>query len=152
MPNIVQEMVWEECCKCGIAFGVTAAFQRRRVADKRTFYCPEGHPIHYVGKSDRELLRQERDRAARIQSELDQKSAALRDAYNGLPEDLLVAKGRAACYNTPRQTAWWNGYRDAECGKKAEESSGYPAAFGWHRAWLDGFRLRREQMGLEDPS
>ena len=54
----------EHCCKCGMAWGMTSDFQKRRLSDKGAFYCPAGHPQHYIGTSDR-------DRAQRLAGELD---------------------------------------------------------------------------------
>lgn len=54
----------ETCCKCKTQFCFTDEF--RRVALERCeemqFYCPHGHPQHYVrGESELDKLRRERD-------------------------------------------------------------------------------------------
>lgn len=141
-------MVLEECVSCSMPFAVTEEFQRRRMEDKQSYCCPSGHWQAYQGKTDKQRLKEERDRAARLQAELDQKQAALRDAYNGLPGAVVAARHLATRYGTRQQVAFWKGYRDAECGGKSEDDSGYPKAFGWHAAWVGGFRLRRKQMGM----
>ena len=148
MPHFTVTMVWVECSNCGVSFGLTEEFQSRRRRDRKSFYCPNGHSQWYPGKSEKQLLQEEKDRVARLQAEIDQKAEALRDAYDGLPGDLVVARCDAARFSIRRQTAWWNGYRDAEGGGKSEEDCSYPAAFGWKGAWLRGFRLRRKQMGI----
>ncbi len=50
-------MVSEECCHCGMLFGMTADFQRWRRKDHEWFYCPRGHKQYYDSKSDEEELR-----------------------------------------------------------------------------------------------
>jgi hypothetical protein len=63
------ELTSEECCKCGVLFGLTSEFQRRRINDHSTFYCPSGHPQSYCGESPEEkaqrLLKEEQARHAR---------------------------------------------------------------------------------------
>jgi len=54
----------EHCYKCGIHFAMTKDFQDRRLSDHQNFYCPSGHPQHYIGESDR-------DRAQRLAGQLD---------------------------------------------------------------------------------
>lgn len=56
--------VVEHCCNCGMAFAMTADFQRRRIDDKRSFYCPAGHSQYYTGESAA-------DRAQRLAGQLD---------------------------------------------------------------------------------
>jgi DNA-binding transcriptional regulator YiaG len=52
----------EQCCNCGVAFAMTADFMRRRRNDRKTFFCPNGHGQHYVGKTEAEKLREELER------------------------------------------------------------------------------------------
>lgn len=75
MTQFVDGMTFatETCCKCGIAFAMTVDFQRRRRADRGTFYCPAGHGQHYTGKSEEQKLREkveqlERDNASAFNS------------------------------------------------------------------------------------
>lgn len=49
-------LVIEECCDCGIAFGITKDFRERRLADHKLFYCPKGHGQYFSGKSEKEKL------------------------------------------------------------------------------------------------
>ena len=51
-----------ECGECGATFGMTAAFQRDRQNDHRTFYCVNGHPRHYPGQSAQEKAEAEAER------------------------------------------------------------------------------------------
>jgi DNA repair exonuclease SbcCD ATPase subunit len=41
-------MVTETCAQCGIVFGMTDNYQRRRRDDKAGFYCPSGHFQSYT--------------------------------------------------------------------------------------------------------
>jgi hypothetical protein len=66
------ELVTETCCACGILFAMPAELKKRALEqrDRLSFYCPNGHSQHYVGKSDGQLLREERERADRLRGEL----------------------------------------------------------------------------------
>lgn len=56
--------VVEDCCNCFIPFAMTEEFHKYRRKDKAYFYCPNGHPQHYTGKSDDELLREQKQKTA----------------------------------------------------------------------------------------
>lgn len=79
-------LVVETCCDCGVMFAMPGGLQRARREDRGSFYCPNGHGMHYAGETDRERLQRERDlraaeRAAREQAEASaaaQKRAATR--------------------------------------------------------------------------
>jgi len=47
------KMVTIECYKCHILFAVPKEFyeKAKRFNEELTFYCPSGHPQHYIGKS-----------------------------------------------------------------------------------------------------
>jgi hypothetical protein len=67
--NLAVQIITEECCSCGVVFGLTDYFQRERRRDHINFYCPNGHPQHYTSESDAEknarLLREEQERHRR---------------------------------------------------------------------------------------
>ncbi len=71
-----------ECFRCGTPFALSKDFYENRIADKRSWYCPNGHQQHFIGKTDKEKLAQAR---ATITHLGDQKDAAQRsaDAYKG---------------------------------------------------------------------
>lgn len=50
-------LVDEECPSCGMFFGVTSDFQRRRREDGKSFRCPNGHSQSY-SKPEIERLRE----------------------------------------------------------------------------------------------
>lgn len=65
----VIEIFTEECCSCGVLFGMTQEFKKERLQDHRNFYCPNGHHQHYTAETDAEknarLLREEQARHQR---------------------------------------------------------------------------------------
>lgn len=52
----------EQCCNCGVSFAMTADFKRRRLEDRKIFYCPAGHGQHYTGKTEAQRLKDELER------------------------------------------------------------------------------------------
>ncbi len=46
-----------DCAACGMTFGITAEFEKKRRADHRTFYCPSGHTLSYHDKTEVERER-----------------------------------------------------------------------------------------------
>ena len=46
-----------ECSRCGIVFGMPEAYERKRRNDHGGFWCPNGHPQYFPGKSEAEKLR-----------------------------------------------------------------------------------------------
>ncbi len=51
----------QDCCKCGVEFGVPGGYTHHRQRDKKSFYCPNGHSMSYT-ESEADRLRRERDR------------------------------------------------------------------------------------------
>ena len=64
-------------CTCGVIFGIPSDLEKRRRADRRAFYCPNGHALYFQGKTDAQKLR---DAEARETHLADQLRAAVRDA------------------------------------------------------------------------
>ena len=72
-------LVTETCSNCGILFAMEADFRERLVNDpNRTFYCPSGHPQHYVGKTWEQKLKEKEDALAWDRRQI----ANLRDDLN----------------------------------------------------------------------
>lgn len=71
----------ETCCKCKTVFAMTRDFYTIAVqrAEQFEFYCPHGHPQHYVrGESELDKMRRERDRLKQDAARLsDEKAAAM---------------------------------------------------------------------------
>lgn len=59
------EFVVEHCCNCHVPFAMTRDTYNRRREDHKTFYCPNGHPQVYTGKSELQRAREEIDRQKR---------------------------------------------------------------------------------------
>jgi hypothetical protein len=63
-------LVTVECCNCGIVFAMPQSFSDQLKVSHANFYCPNGHPQHYAGKSEAEIARaaweQEKREAARL--------------------------------------------------------------------------------------
>lgn len=81
------EFVVEDCCNCGVGFALTAELRERKLKDKTTFYCPNGHPQSYVGQSD----------AAKIR-ELERDRDWYKDAERRAADDRDLARRSAAAY------------------------------------------------------
>jgi hypothetical protein len=47
-------MYTETCCKCGIQFSIPDEYLNKLRRCHNTFYCPNGHPQYYPGKTDEE--------------------------------------------------------------------------------------------------
>jgi len=101
------EMVPINCCKCALPFAVPARFEQARRADHETFYCPNGHPQGYYGKSAlekaREKLKEQEERAAgevakRLQTEKLLEQERKKNAGQKKKLD-RVAKGVCPCCN-----------------------------------------------------
>ena len=45
------------CANCGIAFGITSDFEKRRRDDHEGFFCPKGHSNVFNGKSEADKLK-----------------------------------------------------------------------------------------------
>lgn len=56
------EYVTHQCGECGIPFAMTREFHDRRVNDRETWYCPNGHPRAFTGESEADKLRAEVER------------------------------------------------------------------------------------------
>jgi DNA-binding XRE family transcriptional regulator len=75
------------CYKCACLFAWPAELRKRRLDDRNSFWCPNGHEQHFTGKSEAEKLRDEvqrqkqmreaeEARRRRIEAERDQVSRA----------------------------------------------------------------------------
>jgi hypothetical protein len=53
------EFVTETCYCCGVVFALENGYYYAKQADKTSFWCPNGHSQHYLGKSDAQKLREQ---------------------------------------------------------------------------------------------
>jgi len=107
---MIRPLVTERCCQCKMEFGMPDHFHRtaQEMKEKLTFYCPAGHPQHYVtGDSEEVKLRRERDRlkqslamwqddakSAHDRADANQRSAA---AYKGVATRMKNRAKRGVC-------------------------------------------------------
>lgn len=54
----------EECCNCGMMFAIPEDFRARKLRNRSDFYCPAGHPQHFMAETFEATLERERRRAA----------------------------------------------------------------------------------------
>ncbi len=47
------------CYLCGVAFGMPSYLKKKRLEDHESFWCPNGHQQHYVGKTEAQRLREQ---------------------------------------------------------------------------------------------
>jgi len=69
------------CCSCKVTFWVTKKHKEQLGDCHNTFYCPNGHPQSYVGKSDEQKYKEEQQRNEHLEDRnnfLAQSNAALR--------------------------------------------------------------------------
>jgi len=65
-----QTLETEECFECGMVFAMPQQFRANRLRLKDNFYCPAGHPQHYIGEREEVRLRRMLDEANRSKTEL----------------------------------------------------------------------------------
>lgn len=82
----------ETCCFCFVRFGVPIGFVARRRADKRDFWCPNGHGMSYT-ESELDKVRRERDRLAQKISEKDDEIRTANDRIERTERRLSAAAG-----------------------------------------------------------
>lgn len=72
------ELFTEDCCACGVLFAMPTDLKNRRLADKKNFWCPNGHAMSYEGETDAQKAKKAREELARVQKQLEyaQSSAA----------------------------------------------------------------------------
>ncbi|MBN9004890.1 MAG: hypothetical protein J0H40_05690 [Rhizobiales bacterium] len=83
------------CCKrdCLQSFAMTTAFKKARHADKRTFWCPNGHPQHFTSETIEERLQKN---VAALQTRIgyrDAEISQLRNSRAGVERRLRATRG-----------------------------------------------------------
>ncbi len=71
----------EECCTCGMPFGMPKEFKDRLRESRDWFHCPAGHRLRYTGTSTLQLAR---ERAAHAESDADYQRSQRRVAERRL--------------------------------------------------------------------
>lgn len=74
------DMVQQFCCNCHMEFYMPRSLYDRaqELRMKLQFYCPAGHGQHFMGESDADKFRRERDRLAQQIAQKDDEIAAER--------------------------------------------------------------------------
>jgi hypothetical protein len=112
-----EEFYISQCADCGVRFGIPVEFEQRRRADKRGFYCPNGHSLSW-NESEADRLKAklqaaeqaaaaarkevERERGWRLQAREDARHAERRlAAQKGVTTRMRkrVANGVCPCCN-----------------------------------------------------
>ena len=52
------EMHEISCTNCGVVFMITKSHKEQLRSSHKGFYCPNGHPLYYEGKTDAQKLAQ----------------------------------------------------------------------------------------------
>jgi hypothetical protein len=79
----------EDCATCGVLFAMTDSLVRELRKSHRSFYCPNGHSMHYTAQTEEEKLRAQ---AASLRAQLDQEEAA----HKATKRQMANARKRAA--------------------------------------------------------
>lgn len=82
------------CCSCGIEFSAPAHYFSKRRQDGKTFYCPNGHKLHF-GESETDKLRRERDRLKQRVAQKDDEIERQRNWREGAERSASAYKGQA---------------------------------------------------------
>lgn len=78
----------QNCCVCGIAFGVETSYDTARQQDHKSFYCPAGHGQSYTGKTEAQKLREQLATAERRRNYAEARQTALRDQLGATERSL----------------------------------------------------------------
>lgn len=93
-----RRLITETCSACGILYAMDEQFQRERQADKRMFYCPNGHGQSYTGKSEAQKLREQLEEERRQRQSAEQRIAMWQDEYDAAAKEAEHQKRRANGY------------------------------------------------------
>ncbi|MCV2395957.1 hypothetical protein OEB99_16700 [Actinotalea sp. M2MS4P-6] len=83
------------CPTCGMPFGISVDFERRRRADHQDFYCPAGHEQGFYGKSKQE---QEIDRLRDERAQADRRRRLAEDSERFYRDQATAARRSAAAH------------------------------------------------------
>jgi hypothetical protein len=89
------DLAVQDCCNCGVTFALTKELDDQRRKDHGTFYCPNGHPQVYTGKTEAQKLREE---LAQAQAQLvtEKKRTEYAHASRKAAQDQAAAAERSA--------------------------------------------------------
>ena len=83
------------CCNknCLQSFAMTIAFKNARLKDKRTFWCPNGHPQHFTSETTEERLRKNVETLQTRIGFRDAEISQLRNSRAGVERRLRATRG-----------------------------------------------------------
>lgn len=85
--NASVQLIVEDCFRCGVLFAIPSDLRKQLLDDRsRSFWCPNGHPQHYIGKTDEQ---KQRERAERLERQLANRDEDLRSTR----ASLIATKG-----------------------------------------------------------
>ncbi len=92
---MIKRTMFEEqaCPNCGVRFGVPDGYTERRQADKKSFYCPNGHSMSYT-ESEEDRLRRERDKLKQNEAWYEERLRSERASREMAERKLTAAKGQ----------------------------------------------------------
>jgi hypothetical protein len=65
------------CGECGVAFAMADSFMNRRIEDKKTWYCPNGHARVFKGESEVDQLKKQLQHKQQTLNQYIQSNASL---------------------------------------------------------------------------
>lgn len=83
------------CCVCGIKFAVPKDWERERLNDHKSWFCPNGHSQYYSGKSDAEKAQERADRLADELARANTRALREREAKEAAERSAVAYKGHA---------------------------------------------------------
>lgn len=86
-------LVSESCCSCGVLFGIPSALKSTLLDNHANFYCPNGHPQHYIGETEAQKLSREKKQ---VEADLErEKGRALhfKGKYESTERSLTATRG-----------------------------------------------------------
>lgn len=100
MAQIVETVLLETtvCYSCACLFAWPAELRKRRLNDRKSFWCPNGHEQHFTGPSE----------ADRLRTEVQRKEELL-EAERARVSRLAQERDRAAKAHNRMRTRIWNG-------------------------------------------
>ena len=100
MTTVTITLTHVECSECGINYGLSGHYERKRTEDHKTFYCPNGHNQHFPAESEAEKLRRQlKDQqkyADNLNAQLTQSESSLR-ATKGVVTKLRKRASNGVC-------------------------------------------------------
>lgn len=68
--QIIVQLTRMTCGDCHVVFAVSTELYNKRLSDHGSWWCPNGHCRHFIGKTDAQLLKEERQRTAALREDL----------------------------------------------------------------------------------